>query len=132
MSELNQTLTDIARLSLRNAEPAPNEWEKYRDGELIFRGTPLPFDYEVHDQVSIQIIYPVSNPAKEWCAAHLPGDCPRWMTYGYAIETNYAADVMAGMKRDGLVSEDEYEEAMNLEEEKLQQWDFAEYQGEER
>ena len=65
------------------------------------------------------------------------GNAPRWMVDGYAMKTHEATAVMAGMKRDGLISEDEYEDAMNeayeLEQEKLQQdWDFAEYQGEER
>ena len=128
------TLTDIARLSLKNAEPAPNEWEKYRDGELIFRGTPLPFDYEVHEHGDdVRILFPISIPAKEWLCAKMGGNAPRWMVDGYAMKTHEATAVMAGMKRDGLISEPEYEEAMNLAEEKNQQdWDFAEYQGEER
>ena len=125
MGSLNQTLKDIAR-------SAPNDWAAFKSGERTDRGTDYSFDYEVYDQGDEIVLYPVSNPAKEWFAAKLPADCPRWGAAGYKIETPYVAGIMLACKRDGILSEDEYVTNMllnrELEYEAGAAADWAEYQ----
>ena len=113
------------------ATAAPNDWEAFQNGLRADRGTDLPFDYEIHDHGSITILYPVSNPAREWLAAHLPDDCPRWGREGYAIETNFVAPILEHLARDGLLSEEEFVEACRNEADAQNHWaqhqqDFAE------
>lgn len=58
-------------------------------------------DMQVIDAGSIVLFAPLTERAKDWCAEHLPDDCPR-MGVNYAIERRYAEDVFFGMVADGL------------------------------
>ena len=130
MTTLNQTLKAIARA-------APNDWDAFKNGERTDRGTSLPYDYEIlpHDEGKV-VFYPVSNPARERFYASFPDDCPRWGVEGWVVEQMYVTGITNSLKRDGLVSEDDYELNMNLEQQRQDEAgcaiDFAEYMMEDR
>lgn len=60
-------------------------------------------DVQVINNLSVVIIDPVSDEAKEWCAEHLPEDAMRWGVCGYVVEPRYANDILDGMMADGLL-----------------------------
>ena len=133
---LRQTLIDIARPA-PNLEYRLNGWSDELDRQDELKNPKI--DFSVQCEGSITIIHPKSQACMDWCAGHLPEDCPRWGAAGYAIETNYLPPIVAHLKRDGLLSEDEYVEACRNEADAQNQWaahqddqDFAEYQGEDR
>jgi len=138
MTDLTDTishlLTPIRDLHARLSAAAPNEWEHYMNKLDQDRGTELEFDYEVYDHGDTTVIYPVAKAAQEWCAKALPANSERWGVHGYVIRTAAADAVCRGMKRDGLISENEYVDLMDLEQQMQDQanQDFAEYQGEDR
>jgi len=117
MSDLNKTLRDIAAPQFGQAEefslkfprckPGPNNWDDIQAEDFGPEE-----DFELHDHGSIWIFYPVSNAALQWCYKKLPEDAPRWGAKGYAIEARYIEDIVAGARRDGLMSEKDYEWAM--------------------
>ena len=127
--DLTTALQDIAK---RQLGPAPNEWDKWAKGETHWRGTNLPFDYEVYDHGDTTVLYPVANNAREWLYAHLPADCPRWGAEGWVIENRFVTGIMAHMTRDKVISEDEYTLRMEVAEEQNQMAgvdvDWAEYE----
>ena len=114
--ELKRTLLDIATTTLHglNDTVGPNKWDEVKDKDDAHGRC---YDYEVYDHDSIVVIYPTCEAALQWCYKHLPEECPRWGAQGFAIERRYVGDILEGMKRDGLMSEDEYVDAMNHEQE---------------
>jgi len=113
MNHLSLALIDIGSSALRllDSNIGPNLWDAVKDDPSEFGNN---FDFTVNHQGTV--IDPVSNAALQWCYYHLPEDCPRWGRVGFAIETRYVADILAGMRRDGLMSEQEYVYNMNAEE----------------
>ena len=113
---LNEALIDVARgiygrplvdnIVLDNTV-GPNNWDSITADDFGPR-----HDFEVDDHGSIFILTPVSEAALQWCYAHLPEDAPRWGSVSYAIEPRYIEDIVRGCQRDGLLSEDDYVEAM--------------------
>ena len=138
MNDLTHTISHLLEpirdLHARLSAAAPNSWEQYMNKLDTDRGTELEYDYEVYDHGDTTVIYPVAKAAQEWCAAHLPANSERWGRHGYVIRTDSADLVLSGMKRDGLVSENEYVNLCELEQQMQDQanQDFAEYQGEDR
>ena len=133
MTDLTRTIINLLEplkdLHARLSAAAPNDWELYMDKLDKDRGTELEYDYEIYDHGDTTVIYPVATAAQEWCAAHLPANSERWSTHGYVIRTEAADAVCSGMQRDKLISEDEYVNLCELEQQ-MQDWqnDFAEYQ----
>jgi hypothetical protein len=107
---------------LLNNAIGPNNWDAITPDDFGYS-----FDYIAEDHGSIVVLDPTSKAALEWMYRHLPEDCPRWGKLGFCVERNYVADVLAGMSRDGLLSEFDYERAMN-EEQQLQN-QAADYRG---
>jgi hypothetical protein len=111
-------------------EQGPNNWYN-----LLAKDFDFSFDYIIERHGSITIIDPTSRAALEWLYAHLPEDCPRWGKLGFAVESNFVGDILEGMARDGLLSEEEYVYAMNAEERDRmagEDVDWAEYTLEDR
>lgn len=103
---------DAMRLAAHlNNRPGPNNWYN-----VLAKDFDFSFDYIIERHGSITILDPTSKAALEWLYAHLPEDCPRWGKLGFAIETNFVADILHGMARDGLMSEEEYVYNMDVEE----------------
>lgn len=50
-------------------------------------------DFRVWQDTSVTLVRPETEAAKDWCAEHLPDDCPR-MGRAYAIENNYALPIL--------------------------------------
>ena len=117
MSTLNKVLRDIAapqfgpmddhELRFPQCRPGPNDWDN-----ITHEDFGPEHDFELYDQSSIWIFYPVSNAALQWLYRHLPEDCPRWGAKGFAIEARYIEDVVAGARKAGLMSEEDFEWAM--------------------
>lgn len=70
------------------------------------------WDYELENHITRWIITPVSTAALEWCYAHLPEHLPRWGAKGFVIEAKHLNSIVKSMTRDGLMSAEEYERAM--------------------
>lgn len=96
-----------AQQSLVSALQDPNGWDEV---------TPSDFgpehDYELENHITKWTVTAVSKAALEWCHAHLSADTPRWGADGFVIEAERLNRVVKGMTRDGLMSPEEYERAM--------------------
>ena len=104
----------IRHAAFLNNRQGPNNWY-----DILAKDFDFSFDYIIERHGSITILDPTSRAALEWLYCHLPEDCPRWGRLGFAVKTNYVGDVLEGMARDGLMSEEEYVFAMNAEERDL-------------
>ena len=104
MTSLHHYLKEIAQVG-------PNQWDSITPDDFGFK-----FDYIVEGHGSLTVIDPTSRAALQWLYAHLPEDCPRWGKLGFCVESNYVADILDGMARDGLLSEQGYVDAMSAEE----------------
>jgi hypothetical protein len=118
MNELNRVLRDIAStpsfgavdsndLRFPRCKPGPNNWDNIEGSDFG-----PEHDFELNDQGTIWLFTPISNAALQWCYKHLPEDAPRWGHCSYVVEHRYIEDIVAGAKRDGLMSEADYEWAM--------------------
>jgi len=87
----------------------PSAWDFVKDDPKAFGPE---HDFEVIVEGSVVIFDPVSKAALQWCYAHLPEDCMRWGKVGYVVEPRYIDDIIKGAKRDGLMSRQDYVEAM--------------------
>ena len=88
-----------------------NNWDTITPADFGFS-----FDFIIERHGSVTVLDPTSKAALEWFYKHLPADCPRWGKLGFVVESNYVNDVLEGMARDGLLSEEDYVFAMNAEE----------------
>ena len=104
MTSLTHILKEIATIG-------PNQWDSVTNDDFGFS-----FDYIIERHGSVTILDPTSRAALQWFYRHLPEDCPRWGKLGFAVESNYVNDVLEGLARDGLLSEEDYVYAMNAEE----------------
>jgi hypothetical protein len=103
----------IQQLADRNAcTDGRNEWDDVTEEDFG-----QYFDYRVENHSSIVIIHPDSKAALQWCYKHLPADAPRWGKNGYVVEPRYVGDIIKGLAADNLISESEYAERMNYEQE---------------
>jgi len=127
MTDLNRTLVDIA-VSTGHLEisavgfskllsealqrpPGPNKWDEMQPEDFGPQ-----HDFDIEDHGSIVVFDCDSRAALHWCYKHLPDDCPRWGGTGFAIEHRFIGPIIEGARRDGLMSRQDYEEAMNAEE----------------
>jgi hypothetical protein len=60
-----------------------------------------PVDFTVEYHGSIFLLRPVSRLAERWVDEHLPEEAPRWGN-AVAVEHRYIADIVAGIRADGL------------------------------
>jgi len=84
-----------------------NNWENIRPEDFGSK-----WDYELENHITLWIFTPVSEAALQWCYAHLPANAPRWGAKGFVIEARYINEIVKGATRDGLMSPEEYEHAM--------------------
>ena len=105
MTSLHHVLKEIASIG-------PNEWDKVTEGDFG-----LSFDYITEAHGNLTVLDPTSRAALQWLYRHLPEDCPRFGKLGFIVETEYVPAILERMSQDGLLSEADYEEAMNIEQE---------------
>lgn len=122
---LSDVISDISRTMLNpefdmnSEEPrppikaAPNRWRDVKAKPEHYGGS---YDFETYDHGDTVVIYPACVAAREWLYAHLPEGTPRWQVHGHVIEKQYINKVLIGMRRDGLISEDEFVLSMELDE----------------
>lgn len=58
-------------------------------------------DITIQDEGTIVLFTPVTDAGTDWCAEHLPDDCPRFGS-AFAIEHRFAEAIADGMSNDGL------------------------------
>lgn len=103
-----------ALLSIASSQrPGPNEWDDITKDDFSFS-----FDYIIERHVDITVLDPTSRAALQWMYRHLPEDCPRWGKLGFCIENEHVGQILEHMAADGLMSESQYVEAMNEEQQK--------------
>jgi hypothetical protein len=101
---------DDRGLRFPECRPGPNRWDEMTQEDFA-----KDFDYVINRQGSITVLDPKSEAALQWFYRHLPEDCPRWAAKGFVIEHRFVDDILEGMARDGLVSDEEFEYSMNAE-----------------
>jgi len=110
---------DICRFTLAPMPTAqisgPNDWDNIAAVDFGPEN-----DYELIDIGNTVIFFPVSNAALQWAYKHLPENLDRWGSKGFIIEATNIDTVIAGAKRDNLMSEAEFDQAMNEEQLMLQ------------
>jgi hypothetical protein len=126
MNDLNQTLHDIAATGFNDPEhsepdylkapPGPNDWDNIQPSDFG------DWDYEITDLGNRQVFHPVSNAALQWSYKVFHKDIDRWQT-GFVIETKFMDFVLYRARQDKLMSEDEYNEAMEENHRLTEQWE---------
>jgi len=97
-----------------NSVEGPNRWG---DPELKFGPQE---DYEITEFDGRHILWFRSEAGREWAYAKFPPDCPR---FGLGFIIDAGIDVIRhGAQRDGLMSLEEFEDAMNEKNEIERQW----------
>lgn len=66
-------------------------------------------DFIVENHGTICLLIPQTEAAKEWIAEHIPTDSMRW-NGAIVIEHRFIANVVTGIKGDGLEVSDGYQE----------------------
>jgi hypothetical protein len=72
-----------------------------RCGELLKYRTLRPADFEVQNEGSIFLLRPKTDAGREWIAANIDDDAPRFGG-AVAVEHRYIAIVVEGAQADGL------------------------------
>lgn len=92
----------------------PNHWDEVKDDVSAFGPE---HDFELYDQDTRWVFYPVSKAAVHWARAKLPEHLDRWGAQGYIIPANEITLIVASARRDNLMSEQDWinanEEAAN-------------------
>ena len=85
----------------------PHRWHKMQGSD--FGPT---WDFETEDHGPLVVFDPLSEAALQWCYAHLPQDMPRFGAKGFLIEAEHIKGVVGGARRDGLMTEADFIQAM--------------------
>ncbi len=80
-------------------------------------------DFHTQDHQSLVVFWPDSMAALQWCYAHLPQDMPKFGDRGFLIEREHIKGVIGSARRDGLMSPEDYAEAMNESDQLMTQGD---------
>ncbi len=99
------------------AKAGPNSWKDVKPEDFG-----PEHDYETTDLGDRWVVHPISNAALQWCDSHFHENIDRWCT-GYVVEVEYIKFVLYWAKQDGLMSEDEYNEAQEEAHALARQWD---------
>lgn len=59
-------------------------------------------DFRSINHVSIVMVEPVSNAAKEWVSEHVQLEDWQWFGGAFSVEPRYASDLIEGIRGDGL------------------------------
>lgn len=58
-------------------------------------------DFTLYNHGSLVVLTPTSAVGYDWAREHIAHDANRWGD-GYAVEPRYVADILDGIKEDGL------------------------------
>lgn len=59
-------------------------------------------DFYARSDMSLTLLEPLTEAAREWVAEHLPEDAQTFGT-SIVVENRYMSDIVTGIRRDGLV-----------------------------
>jgi len=109
---LNQSLLDIGRGIIPQTLPAPSPVEQGEYGD---------FEVAVHGPRSI--FTPISDAAIKWHIEHIPEWVDRHGKRSFVLDSDEMVAVIAAAERDGLISCEDYENAMNELDALSRQWE---------
>jgi hypothetical protein len=66
-----------------------------------FRPSPRTTHFNLVNEGSIVLLYPVTVEAGDWITEHIPDDAPRFAS-AIAVESRYITDILIGIEADGL------------------------------
>ena len=115
---LNITLHTFEALNPKLVVEGENQWDKVKPSDF---GPEEDYRIERYDD-EFSVVHPVSKAGREWCYSKLPEGLDR-VELGFKVETRYLAMITAGLKRDKLMSREEFEEAMEEAHNLALQWD---------
>ena len=64
---------------------------------------PTMSDYRVENHLSVVLVTPISQDAKNWIEDNVPG--AQWYLHSLVVEPRYVGDLLGGMQDHGLVQE---------------------------
>ncbi len=112
-------LHDIARTAdPLQCFPGPNNWDNIKPSDFG-----PEHDYELLDHGDTVVFFPISEAGLQWCYKVLPEDTPRWGSKGFVIEAEYIDLLCRAARENNLMSEDEYEFAMQEMNEQRRMWE---------
>jgi hypothetical protein len=91
-----------------SVKSGPNSWSQIHPSD--FGPT---WDYELENHITLWIFTPISFAALQWCFCRLPEGSRRWGARGYVLEAHEVNAIVKAATRDSLMSDTEYERAMN-------------------
>ena len=109
MTDLNKALRAItlAQGVIPLVCPAgPNDWDS-----VSCKDFGPEHDYTVERPNDLIVVTPVSNAAMQWCYRHIEEGADRWGV-GWVVPAEHFDSLVAAMDRDGLMSQVQYENAM--------------------
>lgn len=115
MSNLAQALADIGRGLVPHTpmSPTPVERGEHGDFEITNRGPVKNFD-------------PISDAAIAWAIEHVPEWVDRTGKRAFVLDADEMDAVVAAAERDGLISCEDFQEAMNELDAISRQWEDQE------
>ena len=117
MSKVNQVtrMYEIARGLEPTRLPKPTPVESGQYG-----------DFEIKSHGPVSIFTPISDAAIRWTSDKIPLDwVPRHNVRGFILDTDEMDAVVAAAERDGLISCEAYQEAMNELDALSHQWELT-------
>jgi hypothetical protein len=64
----------------------------------------MSIDISAEDTGTVTAVWMQSDAAKDWVAVHLDLESWQWIgVNGFAIDSRFAASILAGMHEDGLI-----------------------------
>ena len=111
---MNLDLIDISRGLVEDYIPqsSPVESGQYGDFQITNRGPVSNFT-------------PISDRGIAWVVDHIPEWVDRYGKRAFVLDTDEMDAVVAAAERDGLISTEDYEEAMNEMDAIARQWELT-------
>ena len=85
----------------------PHRWDTIQPSD--FGPT---WDYELENHITLWIVTPVSEAAYQWLCCYLDEHGPRYGARGFIVDVKAVNQIVRHMTRDKLMSDREYEQAM--------------------
>lgn len=132
MTDFSRILYDIASLPVseiprwgdlditqERLTAGPSQWALIKEQPAAFGPEE---DFFIHRDGDRTVFCPVSKAALHWCYAHLPEDCPRYGATGFIIDAGLDT-ILQGARRDGLMSDEDFTDAMEEAHNLSRQWE---------
>jgi hypothetical protein len=99
--KINAFLRSFDLKALEQVSSALDVMESNIEGIQIPEGRSPASDFEVENHFSLYLLRPLTTEAWDWIEEHLSTDC-NWFANAVAVEHRYIADIVNGIRADGL------------------------------